>query len=175
MALSDGLLDVLAREKGAVRRFLLARTRSEALADDFLSDLWVKARAVDGGEIGNASAYLYRMANNLVLDHLREERRRARRELDWTSEQVGPVSATAEAAAPDPNAEEGLLKAEERRQLSEAIAALPEGARRVLRMHKLEGMSHSEVATALGISRSAVEKHMAVAMTHLRRHLGGLR
>jgi RNA polymerase sigma-70 factor (ECF subfamily) len=175
MALSGGLLDVLARERGAVRRFLIARTRSDALADDLMSELWVKARAAEGGEIGNATAYLYRMANNLVLDHLREERRRARREQDWTSEQVGPLPATGEAAAPDPSAEARMIEADERRRLAEAIAALPEGARRVLRMHKLEGLSHGEVAESLGISRSAVEKHMAVAMTHLRRHLGGLR
>ncbi len=38
-------------------------------------------------------------------------------------------------------------------------------------MHKIEGLTHGEVAARLGISRSAVEKHMAVAMTHLRRLL----
>jgi len=42
---------------------------------------------------------------------------------------------------------------------------------RVLKMHKLDGLSHGEVAAQLGISKSAVEKHMAVAMAYLRRLL----
>jgi DNA-directed RNA polymerase specialized sigma24 family protein len=41
----------------------------------------------------------------------------------------------------------------------------------VLRLHKFDGLSHGEVAARLGISKSAVEKHMAVAMAHLRRLL----
>jgi RNA polymerase sigma-70 factor (ECF subfamily) len=34
-------------------------------------------------------------------------------------------------------------------------------------MHKFEGLSHPEVAAQLGISRSAVEKHMMAALKHL--------
>ena len=38
-------------------------------------------------------------------------------------------------------------------------------------MHKFDGLSHAEIAARLGISRSGVEKHIAVAMVHLRRAL----
>jgi RNA polymerase sigma-70 factor (ECF subfamily) len=34
-------------------------------------------------------------------------------------------------------------------------------------MHKFEGLSHPQVAAALGISRSAVEKHVMAALRHL--------
>jgi RNA polymerase sigma-70 factor (ECF subfamily) len=60
---------------------------------------------------------------------------------------------------------------QEAQQLATAIAALPDGARRVFELHKIDGLSHVEVAERLGISRSGVEKHMAVAMKHLRRAL----
>ena len=52
--------------------------------------------------------------------------------------------------------------------LAEAIGQLPPGAARVFKRHKLDGLSHGEVAAELGISRSAVEKHIAVALRHLR-------
>ena len=45
------------------------------------------------------------------------------------------------------------------------------GAGRAFRLHKLDGLSHAEVAAQLWISRSGVEKHIAVAMAHLRRAL----
>jgi RNA polymerase sigma factor (sigma-70 family) len=170
-----GLLDILARDAGAIRRFLVARTRNEGLAEDLMSELWIKARATDNDAVENAPAYLYQMANNLVLDHLREERRRAAREERWTAEHIGAADHGKELPAPEPNAEETLADSEERAKLAAAIALLPDGARRVLRLHKLDGLSHGEVASLLGISKSAVEKHMAVAMAHLRRHLAGLR
>jgi RNA polymerase sigma-70 factor (ECF subfamily) len=65
-----------------------------------------------------------------------------------------------------------MLAREETAALASAIAALPEGAGRAFRLHKIDGLSHAEVAAKLGISRSGVEKHIAVAMAHLRRMLG---
>jgi RNA polymerase sigma-70 factor (ECF subfamily) len=56
-------------------------------------------------------------------------------------------------------------------RIASAIAALPEGAAQAFRLHKIDGLSHAEVAARLGISRSGVEKHIAVAMKHLRRLL----
>lgn len=64
-----------------------------------------------------------------------------------------------------------MVERDEAARLASAIAHLPDGARRVLRLHKIEGLSHGEVAARLGISKSGVEKHMAVAMKYLRRLL----
>jgi RNA polymerase sigma-70 factor (ECF subfamily) len=51
--------------------------------------------------------------------------------------------------------------------LTAAIAELNPQTQKIFRMHKFEGLSHPEVAAALGISRSAVEKHMMAALKHL--------
>ena len=169
---NQGLASVLDERRAELRRFLMARTGSEADADDLLSELWIKISAGRLGPIANPASYLFRMANNLVLDRLREAHRRQRREQEWTADQHGAQALSMEVADSSPNAEQLLVEEDEARRLASAIAQLPAGAQRVLRMHKLQGLSHSEVAARLGISRSAVEKHMAVAMTHLRRSLG---
>jgi len=169
---NQGLASVLDERRAELRRFLTARTGSEADADDLLSELWIKINAARPGPIANPTSYLFRMANNLVLDRLREARRRQRREREWTADQHGAQALSMEVADSDPSAEQLLVEEDEARQLASAITQLPAGAQRVLRMHKLEGLSHSEVAERLGISKSAVEKHMAVAMAHLRRSLG---
>lgn len=49
------------------------------------------------------------------------------------------------------------VRAEAARQLHAALAQLPEGTRRAIELHWLEGMPFPEVAEALGISTSAVK------------------
>ena len=112
-------------------------------------------------------AYLYRMAQNLVLDRLRERRRREIRDHDWIAAQRTVIGG--EPVAQDLRADERLIEQEDAERLARAIAALPEGAGRAFRLHKIEGLPHAEVAARLGISRSGVEKHIATAMAHLRR------
>jgi RNA polymerase sigma-70 factor (ECF subfamily) len=172
MMQDQGLIGALESGRAEIRRFLVARTGSEADAEDLLSELWIKVRAEHSGPIVNSKSYIYRMANNLVLDRLRAARRRQRREAQWTAEQHGEPHPSVEVIEPAPSAEEMLIDAEQAKRLAEAIAQLPPGAQRVLRRHKLDGLSHGDIAAELGISRSAVEKHMAVAMTHLRRLMG---
>jgi len=166
---TQGLIQALESTRAELRRFLIARTGSEAEADDLVSELWIKVNGSHSGPVANPKNYLFKMANNLVLDRRRELQRRERREHDWTTARHGTSST--ELADEAPTAEQSLIEREEIKELSEAIAKLPAGAQRVLRLHKLDGLSHGEVAERLGISKSAVEKHMAVAMTHLRRLL----
>lgn len=169
---NQDLLVTLGEQRAGLRRFLVARTGSEADADDLLSELWIRVSQAQPGPVSNSQGYLFKMANNLVLDRLREARRRERRESDWTAHQHGSHARSTEVADATPDAEHRLIERDEARQLADAIAQLPTGAQRVLRMHKLDGLNHGEVAERLGITRSAVEKHMAVAMAHLRRILG---
>ena len=166
-----GLTGILEARRGDLRRFLIARTGNEADADDLLSELWIKANSAQPGPVSNPGSYLFKMANNLVLDRLRETSRRQRREGDWIAEQRGSHALVEEPADPASSAEQMLIERDEQNRLTEAIDQLPAGAQRVLRMHKLEGLGHAEIAAQLGISKSAVEKHMALAMAHLRRIL----
>jgi RNA polymerase sigma-70 factor (ECF subfamily) len=166
----SGLAALYAQHRAEILRFLRARTRDPAEAEDVLQDLWIKLREGRAGPVGNGRAYLFQMANNLVLDRARERRRRMVRDQTW-SEQAAGFTAGEAAVAPEPRPDEALLAAEELRQLTGALQNLPEAARRAFCLHKIDGHSHAEVAARLGISRSGVEKHIAVAMKHLRRAL----
>ena len=169
-AAPSGLAHVYAERRGELLRFLTARVGDAAEAEDLLQELWVRIQAADTGPVANARAYLYRSAQNLVLDRATASRRRVRRETEWSVGQHAAISG-AEPADPALNAEALLIEREENALLASAIASLPEGAGRAFRLHKLEGMPHADVAAQLGISRSGVEKHIALAMTHLRRAL----
>lgn len=167
-----GLRQLYDDHRSDLRRFLIARTGSVADADDVLQEVWLRLNAVSSGPIANGRAYLFRMAQNLVLDRLKKQRRRGARDGRWLASEHGSLTAALEPVDPAPDAERLLIERDAAERLAKAIEALPAGAARAFRLHKLDGLSHVEVATRLGISRSGVEKHMAVAMTHLRRAMG---
>lgn len=152
-------------------RFLVARTGAVGEAEEILQDVWIKLRQAPTAPIANGRAYLYRMAQNLVVDRIRERQRRMQRERAWLDDRNGHTAGGVEPADPSQNAEDTILEREETARLLSALATLPEGARRAFELHKIEGLSHAEVAGRLGISKSGVEKHMAVAVKYLRRAL----
>lgn len=163
---SSGLAQLYAEIRNELLRFLTARLGDPAAAEDALQDLWVRIQTADTGPVTNGRAYLYRAAQNVALDAVRSRQRNSVRDRQWVAVHDGEGS---EPVDRSPNAEAELLAREETAALASAIAALPQASGRAFRMHKLEGLSHAEVAEQLGISRSGVEKHIAVAMAHLRR------
>lgn len=170
-ASAAGLEALYHAHRAELLRFLTARTGDPLEAEDISQELWLRVQTHSGGPVANGRAYLYRMAQNLLVDRLRERDRRARRERRWSNELMGLSAAGAEAADTRSNAEQEMLEREELALVASALANLPPGARRAFELHKLRGLSHLEVAQQLGISKSGVEKHMAVAMKYLRRAL----
>ncbi|MBS0363276.1 MAG: sigma-70 family RNA polymerase sigma factor [Proteobacteria bacterium] len=147
-------------------RFFTVRLRSAAAAEDLVQDIYVRLSSLEPGvEIQNPTAYLYRLGSNLMLDKLRGERRTAHRDGAWLDSQTTRLGA--QEVSSEPSAEAAVAARQRLAQLTDALTELSPQTQRVFRMHKFEGMSHPEVAAALGISRSAVEKHMMAALKHL--------
>lgn len=167
----QGLQAIYHAAREELRRFLVARIGDAAEAEDVLQELWVRIHQLPNGPIGNGRAYLFRAAQNLIVDRVRARDRRTRRERAWSEEQTACCAHGGEAVDGSKNAEEELLDREVAAMIASAVMNLPAGARRAFQLHKLEGLSHAEVAHRMGISKSGVEKHMAVAMKYLRRAL----
>lgn len=165
-----GLTAAYASHHAQLLRYLTARTGDRNEAEDVLQELWLRLEEGKTGPVANPLSYLYRMASNLVVDRVRERQRRHQRERDWTGTLVDIT--TGEAIDDTPAADQMIESRQRLIQLADAINALPAGARRVLQRLKLDGLSHAEVARELGVSKSAVEKHIAVAMKHLIKSMG---
>jgi len=164
-----GLFTVFTAERAALLRFLRARGCDPAEAEDLLQDLWLRlSTAPPAGPVGHPRAYLFRMAANLMLDDRRARGRAMARDRAWLEADGSPAAPPEARADPAPDAETALLHAEERDQLRAAIAALPPGAARALRLCRIEGLPQADAARIMGISRSGVEKHLANALRLLR-------
>lgn len=169
---SAGLAELFELHRVELQRFLAARSGRPEDAADLLHDLWLRICSAKPGPIANGRAYLFRMANNLILDALRRNQRSMARDRSWLVADgcgdIAPDERPDRAILPD----EEIARGQEAAVLERAIAMLPPGAQRALRLHRLDELSQAEVANVMGISRSGVEKHLAVAMKHLRKALG---
>lgn len=133
----------------------------KAWAEDVAHDVFVKLlehqqELSDGGRVG---AWLYRVAANTAISHLR----RRRSFVSWMREAIGSEPE----AAPSP-AE--LL--DERRRSDAALTmlrALPGKERVVVCMRLLDGRSQKDIADILKLSEGYVSKLMQRALERVRR------
>jgi RNA polymerase sigma-70 factor (ECF subfamily) len=153
-----------------MRRFFLARLGGGADIEDLVQELYLKVLGAAGETIENPPAYLYRLASNLMLDRLRRAKRSGARETEWRRTHHATIGALDVADTPD--AESAVIARQRLEKLSKALETLSPVTQRVFRLHKFEGLTHAETAERMGISRSAVEKHVSLALGHLLKRVG---
>jgi RNA polymerase sigma factor (sigma-70 family) len=153
-------------QRANLTRFLAARLRNSAIAEELVQELWVKVSKIEPSEpIDNPEGYLFTMAGRLALDNIRQRQRRARRDEKWTDEST--VKTGGFATSTEEDGETRLLRAERIAQVRAAIETLPPKSRKAFVLHRMQGMPHKQVAAELGISVSTVEKHIIKAMRTL--------
>lgn len=155
----------LAREyRPALRRYFGKRAHQPADVDDLVQEVLVRlAVRGDCESIEMPEAYLMRTATNVWRDFLRKKRTHA-------------VDAHVEYVEGHAREENGPSEELEGSELINAILAalgeLSDRTRQIFVLCRVEGMRQKAVAKRLGISVSAVEKHMIRAIAHLTASLG---
>ena len=151
-----GLRAYFLRERPTLLRLLKARLGNAEDAEDVLQELWLRLSTMNSAPIAQPGGYIFRMANNMATDRHRSLSASARRESEWI-ETYGQSEETA------PSVEARLLASERLRQIDAAVAALPERTARIFRLYRYEDMPRRSIADMIGISVSAVEKHLQTA------------
>ncbi|MBW8744085.1 MAG: sigma-70 family RNA polymerase sigma factor [Sphingomonas sp.] len=151
-----GLRAYFLRERPTLLRLLKARLGNPDEAEDVLQELWLRLSTMNSAPIAQPGGYIFRMANNMATDRHRSLSASVRRESEWietygqSDEVVPPVEA-------------GMLASERLRQIDAAVAALPERTARIFRLYRYEDVPRRTIAELIGISVSAIEKHLQVA------------
>lgn len=138
----------------AVLNRVVRATRNEAQAEDYLHSAFIRLEEYRlRQEVRRPSAFLVRTAVNLALDEHRS--RKTRNELSPAVVDITNISDN------QPLQGEALLARERLKRVQEGLARLSPRTRQVFLMHRLDGMKYREIASQLGITVSAVEKHVA--------------
>ena len=147
----------LERGQDRFMRFLIARTRDPALAEDLLQDARLKIMRLPANDrVANPVPYIFQMLANLVEDHRRSERSRVARGRAWGDRGEGLEPGRADTITPEQTA----LDRDMLDKTLAALNALPDATREIFVAYRVEGRAQKQIATDHGLSLSAVEKHL---------------
>ncbi|MBB3342415.1 RNA polymerase sigma factor [Luteimonas sp. RC10] len=148
----------------ALLRYFSRHLSSAEDAEDLTQDTLARLSQQPGHRLAglaNVEAFLMRIASNLLRDRFRRDRSHR------ASDHV-PIEAVAAAwQSEEPSCECVYADKARLQQFLQALDALPPRCREVFLLQRYDGLTYSAVAKRLGISVSAVEKHMMRALMHL--------
>lgn len=161
-----GLGAVFLANRDRLLRFLAAHGAGDA-AEDLLQELWLKISASDTGPVSQPLSYLYRAANNLMLDRYRATRQAVQRDVAWTE-----AATTVPGQSDQPAGERPLIAREHLRLAQDTLDALGARTATIFRRHRIDGVAQRDIAREMGVSLSTVEADLRKAyraMIDLRR------
>lgn len=138
-----------------VYRFILKNLRHEEDAKDVVQGafekLWINRDAVDNDR---CKSYLFTVAYNQMIDHIRKNKRVSLRE-EFNEEARGSVGP----------------KHDTKRILEEALAKLGETQRSLVMLKDYEGYSYEEIGQITGLNESQVKVYLHRARLQLRAYI----
>lgn len=143
-----------------VHRLVFRLCGDEELARDFTQDTFIRVfdkLSTFRGESAFAT-WVHRIAVTVTLNGLRKERRLRRGSDD--------LDVATDLPAPSDNVDPDL-----RARLRSAIEGLPPGARASVILHDIEGYTHAEIGTMLGIAEGTSKARLFDARNRLRKAL----
>lgn len=148
------------RHGSALRQYFKRRLSAGADFEDLVQEVFVRLlRRGDTSDIEKLDAYLFETASSVLMDYGRQSQsRQVRHHITFDQNLHGDV---------DFSVEHVLGERELLANVGAALLELPERTRMIFVMRRIDGMRHGDIALRLGISVSAVEKHVARAMAHL--------
>ena len=149
----------LFRHQSVLRRFFASRVSPRCEVEDLVQEALTRyIVAQRGGDLSNPIGYLFRIANNLLVD-------RARR----ASRLPPHVGVLEEHEHPETRAdqEDALHLADLRSQLHDALDELPRSCREAFILKRFHEVDTPAIASQLNVSHRMVQKYLAKATAHL--------
>jgi len=150
-------------------RYLTKKVRNDEDANDLAQEAFLRMHKFQQSRrLDNARAFLYKTANNLVVDQLR----RARVHDKYLNFEMLPEQSDEENDKCAPSAERTVSAEQELNQLYKVVDQMPEKVRRAFLLHRGKDLSYPEIAIEMYVSTSMVEKYIIQALKILREKMG---
>jgi RNA polymerase sigma-70 factor (family 1) len=137
--------------------YIIKITRNEQLARELLQETFLRLwmRRADLLAVELPDSWLFRIAANLCLTHLRVQANRDR---------LQPQVLERETARAGASPVEALEARDLDRLIRQAVNALPSRRQEIYRLSREQGLSHAEIADRMGISVSTVKNQLGVSL-----------
>lgn len=159
---------LLKRHQSRVFSYILSVVKNRDIADDIFQETFVKAiTTIKQGryaESGKFSAWISRIAHNLIIDYYRQEKSE---NLVSADEESADVFNRKELS--DINIEDCMVSEQIQADVRRIVEALPENQREVLMMRYYRDMSFKEIAEATKVSINTALGRMRYAILNMRR------
>jgi len=148
------------RHNDALFRYLLRLCRHRAAAEDVFQEVWGKIiKSRDSYRpTAKFTTFLYRVAHNCFIDHVRRNKRHA------DNADVEPDTQPDGGHQPEALAEMNLA----RRRLQAALSELPDEQRDVFLLYEESGLSLDQIAAVTDCKRETVKSRLRYAVRKLR-------
>lgn len=158
---------LLARHQQRIFSYIYNVVKNRDLADDIFQETFVKAiTTIKQGkytENGKFSAWITRIAHNLVIDSFRQERNAT---LSTDNEDLNLLNRKDLA---DDTIEDAIIDEQISTDVRRIMESLPEAQRQVLEMRFYRNMSFKEIADATNVSINTALGRMRYAIMNMRR------
>ena len=167
---------LFSRHSASVHQHILNIVRVESAAEDLVQEVFLRVwtRAEQWNGQGEFKSWLFRIATNLALNHLRTVRRRRQEPLETPPDEFEDEDERP--SDPDwlidtsSHAPEVMLeRAEQSQLLWQLVNELPQEKREVLHLIYQKEMALREAAMELGIPEGTVKSRLHYSIRHLAR------
>lgn len=133
--------------------YIHSADEAKELASDIFIALWEQRKRLP--EVSNFSAYVYKIARNMMLNSLRAKKGES---VDINNLPIDLFAGMASSP------EEDIISKEEVKSINSAIESLPPRCKITFKLVREDNLKYREAADVLGISIKTVETHLATAL-----------
>ena len=145
-----------------VLRLTQSKTHAEEIVQDVFLKIWISREALS--DVDNFNVYLFVISRNQTLNAMRKVIRLKGYQKEWERNQAAaPVENSQKPVEEEGLYAEGLINS--------AVDQLPSQQRKVWLLSRKDGLTHPQIATAMGISRETVKKYIMHANQSIARFI----
>jgi len=156
-------LNIYNRYKDKVYYYTLKITRSDSIAEEIVQDVFVKIWT-KRDQINPSypfPSYLFRITHNHTINILKRN----------TFEEKVKRNILSKANTSSCETEDTVIYNEYLRILSDAIKQLPPKRKDIFDLSRMQGISHDEIASQMGISKNTVKSQIVKANKSIRKYI----
>ena len=160
---------LLFRHKNKIFAYIYFTVRNRDLAEDIFQETFVRVittlKQGRYAESGKFTAWVCRIAHNLIIDHFRQERN----ENTISNDECVEFDLLNNSKLCDGTVEDGIVQEQIYGDVRNLVSVLPEEQQVVVQMRYYEGLSFKEIADKTNVSINTALGRMRYALLNMRR------